>query len=486
MHTNTRVAKEASSHAMESFLMLAPRCDMMLCPQTNSYEVLEGAHPNVTQHGPYTYREVKIKFDFSYTTDYDNRQVLQFKEWIYWVYQPDMSGDGLDPMVDKYMTFNVPFQAVSNALKAFMGYAWFGAPAAGFPLPGLNGTCTEYSYSDHAKLFTNSRTVDEMLFGYYDCVSQFIPADGLGVAGRFPGLLGPNLLPSAGWNTTSIGALPLKFDQIYTGQDDSDYSRSYVSWKESTYLSVWGSDQANRVYGTDGALFKRNPADGSTVVAFVDDLLRHVPLLNQDGLHVDDLHGIDLMRYVLDPRMLLNSTQFAPNADYYQTKYNGLLDVSKAKQGLPVFMSKPHFLDADQELVEDIIGMAPDRATMDTHLDVEPITGVTFRADKRLQINLQNQPYSFVLPNLQTLTWYPNVGMHFTPVAWIDEHAEIPSNKASQFKSTVYGAQDAIRYVRLLGAIFGALCVALTVHLLIVAQGRVKPASSNTRTALNY
>jgi hypothetical protein len=77
----------------------------------------QGAKPNVTQHGPYVYKYIKKKINISYTLDPDNKELIQFKEWIWWEYQPDMTDDSLNPWVDKYPSFNLAFQAVANVLN---------------------------------------------------------------------------------------------------------------------------------------------------------------------------------------------------------------------------------------------------------------------------------------------------------------------------------------------------------------------------------
>ena len=45
------------------------------------------------------------------------------------------------------------------------------------------------------------------------------------------------------------------------------------------------------------------------------------------------------------------------------------------EENAPVFASKPHFLDADESYLKNIIGLDPVRSLHDSYLDVEPITG---------------------------------------------------------------------------------------------------------------
>jgi lysosome membrane protein 2 len=476
---------------------------------TNAAEILAspGTKPSLTQHGPYVYQQFKVKFDFVYSTDYDNRQTLSFHEWEYYEFVREQTDPSLDPAVDTYTTMNLPFQAVTSAITML------GAGNDKWPQleQGFAKYCPGAYTNDMQRMFTSTRTVKELLFGYVDCVTILaaLPANGITPANTFPGLLGTNLPPSEGGNQSYVGSL-VKRDTVYTGDDDPDYMRQYLEVAESKYLNVdfgvqtilgmqvdidlaiWGcpttfaallnkcNPYPNRVYGTAGVQFKPNLQENSTVNVFVPELSRHAPMVNFDSVHVSD-HGIDLLRYTLDPKILTNSSL---NWDYYAYAHNGLLNVSMSKQGLPIFMSKPHFLDADVELLAGIDGLtAPVREDHDTWLDVEPLTGATMRANKRLQINLRTSPLN--ITSTPPFTLYPAVGTHYVPLAWIDENAEISSSKAAQFKSKVYGAQDAIHYVSLLGTILGSIFVGLAVMLLFISVSRTSTEQHRISGGIN-
>jgi len=473
---------------------------------TNPNELLAGAKPIVTEHGPYVYREFKRKYDITYLTDPDNRQLVQFREWTWWEFDASMSGPGLNPFQDKYTTINLPFQAVTSVMKNTVDNNTL--PYLGnFGKVILDGACPEYS-TDYARLFENKATVDQWLFGFnatVNCAAGQIPTpEGLSPAGYFPGILGANRGPNTNVSMEEFRAAT-PFDQMYTGIDDQSFARQYYSWKGETSLTVllgatcstgclgrfpfpvWASEIANRVTGSVGLKFQSALKKGASVVAWVDQLMRHAPIINANNEEVVD-KGITMLRYSLDPRLMLNSSQVPENAAYYADRWNGLLDISKSKQTLPLFMSKPHFLDADAVLMEDVIGMHPDRAAHDTSIDVEPLTGVTMRAAKRLQVNYKVEPWVVPSPmhTISPFTWYVNttgtLGQRLTPILWVEESAEITDSKASEFRGKVYGAQAAEKYIGLLGGIFGALIIALAVILFIIAQKRaVRESEENAQ-----
>lgn len=99
------------------------------------------------------------------------------------------------------------------------------------------------------------------------------------------------------------------------------------------------------------------------------------------ALFADDTDGstkgkskLDTVSYSFDPTFFQNASQFPPNADFYQfgktgnvslimqislllsLEYQGLANISRFAQGLPMFFSKPHFLDADPKLLEGVTG----------------------------------------------------------------------------------------------------------------------------------
>ena len=58
---------------------------------------------------------------------------------------------------------------------------------------------------------------------------------------------------------------------------------------------------------------------------------------------------------------------------------DGLLFL-QGSYGVPIIMSTPHFLDADESLWQAIDGVQPDREKHITFLNIEPTTGEHLRA----------------------------------------------------------------------------------------------------------
>merc|ERR1719326_2555282 len=92
-------------------------------------------------------------------------------------------------------------------------------------------------------------------------------------------------------------------------------------------------------------------------------------------------------------------------------------------QSAPIFVSKPHFLDADEYYINNVHGLTPpDRKKHDIFLQVEPKSGMTVNARKCLQVNAKVEPMMMLYPNLRET---------YFPVAWFSEYGKIDKKDAN-------------------------------------------------------
>lgn len=160
--------------------------------------------------------------------------------------------------------------------------------------------------------------------------------------------------------------------------------------KEKGYAKVFATDFANRIKGTDASMFGV-PVDTEKVQVFVSDIYRSLYLQKSGEV---DWNGITLARMQLQDKDLANSTTNPSQGQYYQFSYYGTQNLTAAV-GLPAFLSKPNFYGADPRLVAAITGLNPSVDTCNTHLDIEPQTGLLARASKKLQLNYYLFPFEF-------------------------------------------------------------------------------------------
>jgi hypothetical protein len=149
--------------------------------------------------------------------------------------------------------------------------------------------------------------------------------------------------------------------------------------------------------------------------------------------------GVPVNRYRLPASALANFTENPFNCAYSNYGRSGVLNMTD-DVGAPVFASKPYFLDGDPAYYENITGYVPPvyakegvpRDLYDTFLDVSPISGTTFNAHKRLQINVQVEPIAG-LEEFQDI--WP--GGFYLPVCFADESSGLPQHLVDKYQSTL-------------------------------------------------
>ena len=242
-------------------------------------------------------------------------------------------------------------------------------------------------------------------------------------------------------------------------------------------MAVWGSEQCNQIKGTDGTQFHPGVDPSETLTLFIDTVFRYVPipfLILTDtstgylvGNGTTTIEGIDMIKFDIVATQLMNATLYPPNAGFYMWLPTGLANLTVVSNGAPVFLSKPHFLDADPSYLEAVDGLSPNRSIHDTSLYVEPISGLTMSAHKRLQINVYVD---------SLLMLYENVSSIYFPIGWIEESSTITPELAGKFKSSVYGALNMARISKYVGWIAGPVFV--VVGIVAIVSYRFKQKKS--------
>merc|ERR1719184_116602 len=98
---------------------------------------------------------------------------------------------------------------------------------------------------------------------------------------------------------------------------------------------------------------------------------------------------------------------------------DGLLDL-QGSYGVPIIMSTPHFLDAHEDLPKAIDGVQPDREKHITFLNIEPTTGMSLQAHKRIQVSVPVAKSEY-FEDLQLRDPEDRI---IWPVVWVDEGAD--------------------------------------------------------------
>ena len=181
---------------------------------------------------------------------------------------------------------------------------------------------------------------------------------------------------------------------IYTGVGDISDIAEFVQWDGLRKLNVWPEPSANEINGTEGLFFRPNLQEGVPLETFQDDAIRSFPLEYTGKVKHK---GLQTHRYQLPFSVFQGAFTNPENARWGSYNPDGLFYLGYTQwPEVPVYASKPHFLDGDPVLREKVEGMHPNKELHETTIDVEPVTGANIQLKKQLQINMQvNQTDDF-------------------------------------------------------------------------------------------
>ncbi len=272
----------------------------------------------------------------------------------------------------------------------------------------LKNIC-EYTIKEWNSELITSRTVEEWLFTAIDnLVNEQDPNQAK--VGFFANCISEEEAEAEGMKSVTVN----------TGKTDISKVYEITKYDGESIITMWQEDEL--VQGTGGTQFCPGISKSDNLFVFVSDLLRSVELLYTN---TTSKYNIELLRYEL------SENTFGTNTNYYQP-IKGLANVTLI-QGIPVFFSKPHFLDGDNYLINSINGLNPNKLHHDTYLDVEPMTGAVMNAAERFQINLMVN---------KTDIWYSTCREGFMPIFWLEFGGQIDEDLAQDFKKLVYGTQN--------------------------------------------
>eukprot|EP01137_Pigoraptor_chileana_P003713 Opistho-2@44316 len=263
-----------------------------------------------------------------------------------------------------------------------------------------------------------------------------------------------------------------KFDRGLVGNYYAkDGSRTIAS---TYYPNITASRPDLLLYrGSDGTQF--HPAKRQNVLldfdtpyasayeVWVTQVSRTVPLARDDNYKIE---GILLNRFRLKQTALNNTDAINK---LYGVTLSGTQPVSNDR-GFLSYVSLPRFLHGEPSLLALYPNIVPNGDLHDSYLGIEPITGATMQARKRLQGNLGiecrywSPAFSGTYMRYNISKTYCNVPV---PYYWIGEQSEINRHKANEFKKKVYGAAKAGVAAIVIGVVTGVVMLTVGAVLLI-------------------
>ncbi|XP_069318379.1 platelet glycoprotein 4-like [Eulemur rufifrons] len=261
-----------------------------------------------------------------------------------------------------------------------------------------------------------TRTLEEILWGYKDPFFSLVPYSVPTTIGVY--------YP---YNNTVDGVY-----KVFNGKDNISKVAIIDTFNGKKKLPYWRS-YCSMINGTDGSSFPPFIEKSRVLYIFSSALCRSFYAVFESDV---DLKGIPVYRFILPSKAFASPAQNPDNHCFYNISNNstfyGILDASQCR-GIPVYISRPHFLHASPDVSEPIEGLNPNEEEHGSYLDVEPITGFTLRFSKRMQVNILVKP-------VQTIEALKGPKKNYVvPIFWLNETGTIGDEKAEMFRNQVTG-----------------------------------------------
>uniref|UniRef100_A0AAQ5Y5W9 Scavenger receptor class B member 1 n=1 Tax=Amphiprion ocellaris TaxID=80972 RepID=A0AAQ5Y5W9_AMPOC len=303
----------------------------------NPKEILKGEKPMVEQKGPYVYRKRCQKDNITFHPN----NTVSYREYRKYFFEPTMSKGNESDVV-----------TIPNMLV-------LGAAVMMENLPFALRLMISASFKTFNEGPFLTKTVGELMWGYDSGLVDFLNT------------YLPGMLPSSGkfglfaeFNNSNTGLFT-----IFTGKDDIRNVHKVDSWNGLTELNYWRTPQCNMINGTAGQMWPPFMTKESTLPFYSPDACRSMELVYQ---RPGEMHGIPLYRYVAPKTLFANGTDYTPNEGFCPCRQSGLLNVSSCRHNSPVFISHPHFFNADPVLLDYVHGLHPNEEEHGLFIDIHP------------------------------------------------------------------------------------------------------------------
>ncbi|NXC19677.1 SCRB1 protein, partial [Corythaeola cristata] len=428
---NVRIDPSSMSFSMWKDIPVPFYMSVYFFEVLNPNEVLQGAKPVLNQRGPYVYREIRYKTNITF---HDN-DTVSFLEYRRLYFQPDLSNGS----EEEYIV--VPNILMMGAAVMMENLPTFVKLLVSAALAGLK-----------QEAFMN-RTVGEILWGYDDTLIDTINR------------IVPGLIPFEGkfglfveLNDSNSGLFT-----VNTGMKNISRVHMVDSWNGLTQLNYWQSDQCNMINGTAGEMWP--PFMSPTSLEFYSpDACRSMTLVYQQS---GKFKGVPTYRFVAPKTLFANGTDYPPNEGFCPCLQSGVQNVSSCRLNAPMFISHPHFYNADPTLVDAVEGLHPSEEDHALFLDVHPMTGIPMNCSIKLQLNLYIKQVTGII---QTGSVKPVV----LPLLWFAESGSIEGSVLKQFYTNLVLIPSLLDYLQYI--LFG-------LSVLLIISAAVLMATSQTTAA---
>lgn len=147
---------------------------------------------------------------------------------------------------------------------------------------------------------------------------------------------------------------------------------------------------------------------------------------------------------------------------------SGVFTLAPCKFNAPIYMSMPHFLDADPYYGSRVDGLKPDASKHEFYLDLEPRTGAPVTLSARVQLNV-------AISKPPGLVRFRNVPEIMFPVFWQELSVNLTGPAIDQLYLASRGAQEINERISYVFFMLG-LAILITTIMFYIRSATVAPA----------
>jgi len=395
------LSPESSSFPMWQKLPEPMTMRCFLFQVLNPDEVSKGAKPQLEQVGPWVFTEQHEKVDLVWSPN----GTVTYRQIRTWRFQPHLSNGSLE---DQVTILNSVAATVGAMVEREVAKIWR-------PILDLHLTAIK------ERLFV-TKSVGEILFdGFHDPL--FDELDSL--PSFFKKFVPPGLADKFAFFYQRNGSSEMDgVWNVFTGAAGVERMGEVHSWNYDTqdlFPSTCGL-----VSGSAGEFYTPHLAP-DTITLYSNDLCRSIRLPYRGAVEVK---GIPSLEFRAGRGLFDNGTLEPANSCYQEEGAllrTGVYNTSRCRFGAPVFISQPHFHQADPWYRSRVDGLSPDPELHDTYFRVEPSSGVPTDVTVRIQLSVLVAPVSGI-------SMLSDVQEAFFPVLWFENSAGVPDNLAFQLK----------------------------------------------------
>ncbi|XP_041095852.1 scavenger receptor class B member 1-like, partial [Polyodon spathula] len=184
-------------------------------------------------------------------------------------------------------------------------------------------------------------------------------------------------------------------------------------------VNYWNSEQCNKINGTAGQMWPPFMTPETTLPFYSPDVCRSMELVYE---RPGEILGIPTYRFVAPKTMFANGSVYPPNEGFCPCRESGIQNVSSCRFNSPVFISHPHFYNADPVLLQTVDGLNPNEEEHGLFIDIHPKTGIPMNCSIRLQLSLYIKKVSGISetgkisPVVMPMIWFAERGYIDGPV----------------------------------------------------------------------